>query len=133
MEGIPKDMIYPTIVRGCMFDAGWEFDAPCVIYYPWLQFGFGGNTGHLHDMVENICIDLSIAAERASEASKFAPKYGDMLTELARECEWRGWSINGFSKRKNAWHVEFTVTWNKDYTKFEITNREQWGPFGKAG
>jgi hypothetical protein len=35
----------PTQFRGCIWDAGWEFDAPCVIYSPVQIYSHGGNSG----------------------------------------------------------------------------------------
>ena len=115
----------PTVIRGCLFNAHWEFDAPCIIYYPFFKYGYGGNTGQLDDMVQDVCIDLSIDDEE--------PDFNGTLQELASECEWRGWSMKGFQRRKNAWHVEFRLRWfrkpNGDLD-FEITERiEQFGPF----
>ena len=120
---IPQDL--PTVIRGCMFDDGWEFDAPCIIYYPFFKYGDGGNTGHLDNMVEDVCIDLSIDDTQ--------PDFNSELHELEHECEWRGWSMKGFQRRKNAWHVELRLRWFRKPNgelDFEITERlEQRGPF----
>ena len=75
---------FPTEFRGVMWNDHWEFDAPCVIYYPpaFMAFGIGGNTGHLDSMVEDICENLSL-------------KWDHNDGGLDRECEWRGWSKRG--------------------------------------
>lgn len=118
----------PKIIRGCMWDEGWEFDAPCIIYYPFFKYGDGGNTGHLDRMVEDVCIDLSI--------DEGEPDFLGTMEELEGECKWRGWSMKGFQRRKNAWHVEFRLRWVRKANgelDFEVTERiEQRGPFRSA-
>lgn len=115
----------PTVIRGCMFDDGWEFDAPCILYYPFFKYGEGGNTGGLDELVESVCIDFAIADE--------TPNYEDLAEELESECDWRGWGLKGFARRKNASHVEFHLRWFRKKNgelMFEITNRiERQGPF----
>ena len=109
----------PVEFRGCMWNDGWEFDAPSVIYYPrkFARYGDGGNSGVLDRLVEDICFDL-IEGNPTSDAG------------LARECEWRGWGKR-FDRRKDAWHVVFKVRWfrEKDGTLgYKVTNRKEvWG------
>ena len=103
MTMLPGEKPLPTEFRGCIFDDGWEFDAPCVIYYPWRyrRFGIGGNNGTLDSLVENICYDIAVGKEPCDGG-------------LARECEWRGWGMRGFGRRCRAEHVVFTVRWEVD-------------------
>ena len=70
----------PVEFRGCMWNDGWEFDAPSVIYYPskFVRYGDGGNSGVLDRLVEDICFDLA-EGNPTNDAG------------LAEECEWRGW------------------------------------------
>jgi len=70
----------PTEFRGCQWNDGLEFDAPCVVYYPrrFRRYGYGGNTGAIDDMVDEICYAL---------ACENKPTDGG----LAQECAWRGW------------------------------------------
>jgi hypothetical protein len=111
----------PTEFRGCFWDDGWEFDAPCAVYLPWRcrRYGYGGNSGELDRLVENICWDLG---------------NGEKLTDrgLAQEAAWRGWSLRGLRRRKQAWHVVFKVRWETeaDGSKWgEIVDRaETFGP-----
>lgn len=112
----------PTIFRGVMWDAHWEFDAPCVLYTPFFRYGFGGNSYHLDEMVENVCIDLSMGAE----------PHKDFSDSELKEFKWRGWSPHNFANRIG-WHREIIVEWSHidgDQLDFGIVSRrEQWGPF----
>jgi len=118
----------PTVIRGCMFDDGWEFDAPCIVYYPFFKYSEGGNTSGIDAAVEEVCIDLAIEDK--------SPSYLAIAKDLAEECEWRGWSMKGFARRKDAWHVEFNLEWFRDRKgdlMFKILSRiERRGPFTKA-
>ena len=105
-----------------MFDDHWEFDAPCVMYYPKRleRYGIGGNSGHLDSMLEDICWQLS-------EGEK--PHDGG----LDKECEWRGWGRRNFARRRAAGHVVFRVKWRQDPDEdgpvWEVVSRtETWGP-----
>ena len=102
----------PTEFRGVIFDDGWEFDMPCVIYYPVEIYGIGGGARQLESMVEDYCIDLSLNHKPSGKLSKFEQK----------EFKWRGWTMIGMSRRKkNATHYIFTVRWYFDmYDRFEI-------------
>jgi hypothetical protein len=93
----------PTEFRGCMWDDGWEFDAPCVVYYParYATAGIGGNNGQIDSLVEDICCDIMDGRPHDDGG-------------LAHECEWRGWSRRGFARRKRAEHVVITVRWGDD-------------------
>jgi len=111
----------PTEFRGCMWNDGWEFDAPCVIYYPWRcrRYGYGGNNGVLDSLVEDICYDLGSGLPLSDGG-------------LADECGWRKWSLRGFRARRRAEHVVFSVEWEQDETGSwwgEIADRrETMGP-----
>jgi hypothetical protein len=89
----------PSEFRGCQWDDGWEFDAPAVIYFPrkYRRYGYGGNTGAIDYLVEEICMDL---------ANGRKPCDGG----LALECGWRGWGAR-FDRRRDAWHVVYRVRW----------------------
>jgi hypothetical protein len=86
-----------------MWDDGWEFDAPCVVYYParYATAGIGGNNGQIDSLVEDICCDIMDGRPHDDGG-------------LAHECEWRGWSRRGFARRKRAEHVVITVRWGDD-------------------
>ena len=92
----------PTEFRGCQWNDGWEFDAPCVVYYPrkYLRYGYGGNTGAIHDLVEDICMDIAAGNEMHDGG-------------LADEIAWRGWGKR-FERRREAWHVVYRVRWFLD-------------------
>ena len=91
----------PTEFRGCWWDDGWNFDGPGVVYYPrnLMRFGDGGNYGCVEGMIEDITNDLIDRRE-----------FDDC--GLRRECKWRGWSLRGFAKRKQATHVVVRITWH---------------------
>ena len=112
----------PTVFRGVFWDAGWEFDAPCVLYSPFPRYGYGGNSEHLDGMVQDICVDISCGT---------APRKQWSESDI-KEFKWRGWSPRGFAKRKEAWHVTITVRWfidDDEQLDFQITDRkETWGP-----
>ena len=93
----------PTEFRGCTWDDGWEFDAPCVIYYPsrYACAGEGNNSGGLDYMVEDICNAIGEGEDHDDGG-------------LDGECEWRGWSRRGFARRRRATHVVFTVQWSME-------------------
>lgn len=90
----------PTEFRGCFWDEGWEFDGPCVVYYPWeyRSVGEGGNDGCIEDLIESICIDLSLGDPIDTQASD-------------EECKACGWNPKGFAKRKRANHITVKVKW----------------------
>lgn len=115
----------PTVFRGVMWDDYWEYDAPCVMYYPFKRYRIGGNSSTFDNLVEDVCCDLSMGMKVVR---------GFCEDEL-REFKWRGWSTTGFSRRKRAWHIEIKVRWfvDKDGEQtFEIVNRrESAGPFRK--
>lgn len=112
----------PTEFRGCQWNDGWEFDAPCVVYYPpkFVRSGAGGNTGEIDSMVEDICMDLALGFEHNDG-------------RIDSECKWRGWSRRGFARRKQARHVVIKVRWSPgkegDGPDWEILSRtETYGP-----
>ena len=105
----------PTEFRGCQWNDGWEFDAPCVVYYPrrFRRYGYGGNTGAIDDMVDEICYAL---------ACENKPTDGG----LAQECAWRGWGPR-FDRRRDARHVVYRVRWwvESGVVKWEVTKRRE--------
>lgn len=117
----------PARFAGCIFDDGWEFDAPCVIYSPWKyrRFGIGGNSSTLESLVEDIIYRIWRGEE---------PHDGG----LDKECAWRGWGLRGFRMRRRAEHVVFTVQWAMDDERpwGDVVERaESWGPpaLGRQG
>lgn len=123
---IPDIATLPTVFRGIFWDAGWEFDGPCVMYSPFRRYGFGGNSYHFDRMVEDVCFDLGAGDDVAAN-------WDD--SDL-REFKWRGWSPRGFSRRKQGWHIKITVEWYIDeelgpMPRF-VDRKEQWGPFQKG-
>lgn len=90
---------FPTEFRGCQWDDGWEFEAPCVVYFPskYAAFKSDGNTGGIDCLVEDICMNLSLGREHNDGG-------------LADECEWRGWGKR-FDRRRDARHVVIKGRW----------------------
>jgi len=93
----------PTEFRGCQWDDGWEFDAPCVVYAPWEYRceGAGGNSGAIDSLVDDVLYDIIRGDDQAREARAAA---------LDREAKWRGWG-RGYSRRRRAWHVTIKIEW----------------------
>lgn len=116
----------PTVIRGCWWDDGWEFDGPAVIYYPFFKYSDGGNAGEVYQMLEDVCIDLSYTDV----------DFNEMREDLKSECEWRKWSLYGFKHRKNATHCEYGLRWfydDENELQFEVVSeKEQEGPFKKV-
>jgi hypothetical protein len=112
----------------CMWDDGWEFDAPFAIYSPIkICTDYGGNDYAIDSMVENICIGICCEEKQYSL---------DWDKGSLKEMEWRGWG-KGFSRRKKAQHVKIKIKFvmNKEGEKdFEYIGEreEQWGPFTKG-
>jgi hypothetical protein len=90
----------PTEFRAVSWNDGWEFDMPCVVYFPakYAHFEIVGGTGVAELVVDAICMNIVLGHK---------PNDGG----LARECEWRGWSINRMGRRKAAWHATIKVRW----------------------
>ncbi|HPO17314.1 MAG TPA: hypothetical protein PLI09_28030 [Candidatus Hydrogenedentes bacterium] len=105
----------PTEFRGCQWNENWEFDAPAVVYYPrnFRRYGYGGNTGVIDELVDEIC-----------EALATGEKPGD--GGLKAECQWRGWGLR-FEKRRNARHVVLHVRWYEEggELRWEVTKRTE--------
>jgi len=82
--------------RGCVWNDGWEFDAPLIIYSPVERFfdSHWISQAAIERKVEDICIDLCIDGEIRDRFSK---------SDL-KEFTWRGWSVPGFRRRKSAVH-----------------------------
>ena len=116
---------YPTEFRGCMWNDGWEFEAPCVVYYPkrYAAFKSDGNTGGIDSLVE----DITMAIEEGDEHSDGG---------LARECEWRGWGKR-FDRRRNAHHVVIKGQWllgsDGRIEWSERSRTETYGPAARSG
>jgi hypothetical protein len=92
----------PTEIRGCFWDDGWEFDGPCIIYYPkkYSRYGFGNNNSGLDRLVEDICDDIEL---------------GNPLCDggLKEQIRWNGWGKR-FDRRKSAEHITFKIEWQLD-------------------
>ena len=86
--------------RGCIWDDGWEFDAPCVLYRGAKVSGYGGNYGEIENMIESALIDAMISGKPLP--SQWSP------SDL-HEFKCRGWSPRGFARRKAAYHVRVVV------------------------
>ena len=115
----------PTEFRGCLWDEHWEFDAPFVVYFPkaFRRAGIGGNSAYIDEAIEDITIDISMG-KRSNEVQE---------KSLARECEFRRWDIDGFAKRKEAWHVSIKGRWEEDEYEdlvfVQTERKEQFGSF----
>ena len=110
----------PTEFRGCIFDDGWEFEAPCVVYYPrkYRRYTHGNNSMTIDNMVEEIACDIMDGRPHQD---------GD----IEREMEWRGWGAR-FDRRKSAEHVVIKGHWSDDGW-FEIDSVDRyWGPPSKV-
>lgn len=88
--------------RGCCWDDGWEFGAPLIIYEPVKRYCESGGVGAVSvaDKVVDICIDLCSEPNGLLE---------DWHPSDLKEFKWRGWSPEGFKRRKAACHAEITV------------------------
>ena len=107
----------PTEFRGCMWDDGWECDAPCVVYYPpeYARICYGGNNSAVDDLVEDICIDIADGRPHNDGG-------------LDAECKARGWGLRGFARRKRAEHVVIKVAWDDDGAPEIVSRTESIGP-----
>lgn len=114
----------PTEFRGCIWDEGWEFDAPCILYYPVKRYTpFAGNSGGVDCLVEGLCCDISLHGIKKIDC-------GFTKSEL-RELKLRGWGLR-FDRRRNARHVRIRGKWRKEDGDiyFYVTSRkERTGPF----
>lgn len=110
----------PTEFRGCMWNDHWEFEAPCVIYFPkqFAAFKAAGNTGGIGELVDDICMNLALGWEHNDGG-------------LATECKWRGWGKR-FERRRDAHHVVIKVRWSLDEEGkpewTEVSCKQQYGP-----
>ena len=99
-----------------MWNDGWEFEAPCVIYHPrkLMRYAHGGNTGTLDDLVQDITYNLG---------EGLPPNDGG----LEDDCKWRGWSKDGMRRRRDAWHVVFKGEWanTEDGPEWRQTSRTE--------
>lgn len=110
-------------VRGVMFDDGWDFDAPIVLYSGFLALSDGGSICResIYHAVESSCLDWVMDGNIPNQ-------WSDLQT---KEIRWRGWSERGFRRRKNAVHAEFKVKLihEDDGTRnFEILSMEGFYP-----
>ncbi len=81
--------------KGVVWDEHWEFDCPCIVYTPIPRYNPNeGSISRLSivGLVEDICIDLCLGEDLSTEF------HADDL----REFKWRGWSVRGFNRRRNA-------------------------------
>lgn len=110
-----------TTFRGVMWDDGWEFVAPLVVYSPVKLYEVGTNTGGIERMVEDYCIDFVCDRNPLGEFSDLELK----------EFKSRGWNADGFSRKRKGHHVKVEVKWFYDsdgQKAFEIVNvSEQYG------
>jgi hypothetical protein len=115
----PDPTKLPTLFRACMWDDGWEFGAPGVVYFPrpYLRYGEVYDAGGLDDMLADI-LDGIVEGLPASDGG------------LADECEWRQWGA-GFARRRQASHVAYRVQWislDKGLSWSIAKRTETWGP-----
>lgn len=114
----------PIEFRGCIWDEGWEFDAPCILYYPAKRYTpFAGNSGGVDCLVDELCCDISLYGIGKIDR-------GFAKSEL-NEFKARGWGLR-FERRRNARHVIIKGKWKKEDGEiyFDITSRkEKTGPF----
>jgi len=112
------------VVFGCIFNANWEYDAPCVLYSGMRAYGMGGNSGHLDSLLEDALWQWSCAGWRL-------PVWWSSTT--LDEFHWRKWSLRGFRHRKDATHVRFIVKFfvgEYGALSWKIVDRkERRGPF----
>lgn len=112
---------FPTEFRGCIWDEHWEFDAPCVVYFPVKIYSpNAGNSGKIDQLVEDYCIRLALGE---------SPEKGFSANDIF-EFKWRGWGTR-FERRKKAHHVVIKVRWFIEDGEqcFEFTHRyETAGP-----
>lgn len=110
--------------RGCIFDDGWEFDCPCIVYSPLQRYRIGSNVYGVLDLVEDIAADLI-------RPGKLRRGWDE---SVLKEFKWRGWSPHGFAKRRQAWHVEVKVRFFEDAEGHDfkiVWARERFGLKGK--
>jgi hypothetical protein len=108
----------PTEFRGVAWNDHWEFEMPCVVYWPkkYRRFKSEGNTGGIEYAVEDICEDI-ILGSPADDGG------------LAHECKWRGWGSR-FGRRKDAWHVTIQVRWfieDGELAFEQVSRKEKFG------
>lgn len=111
--------------KGCAWnEPQWEFDAPIVLYSPLQRYDMGSvSCVDLYDKIEDVCIDLCYNVPINTHFDKMSLK----------EFKWRGWNPKGFSRRKNAVHVEVTVEFFLDNDN-ELTFRQlAAAEFGRDG
>ncbi len=100
-----------VVFYGCVFDDGWEFDAPTILYHPIKRYSANySNSSGVESLVENACIDHLCNGDDVST------KWCD--SDLS-EFNWRGWNPGGFKRRKKAQHVKITVS-------FKISDDPEW-------
>ena len=100
--------------KGCVWNAHWEFDCPAVIYSPVCVYR--DNCGSIDeqtikDMIEDVCVDICWSALK--------PVYTKFSI-----LDWRGRSVKGFARRRNAIHcvvpVRFKLGDNNEGMSFDI-------------
>jgi len=93
--------------KGCAWAEHWGFDNPGVIYTPVCVYN--PNLGSVSEeavwgMIEDACCDLAAGLEYPTEWTK----------SDSNEFSWRGWSPDGFKKRKRAKHYSVCVEFKLD-------------------
>lgn len=109
------------VFYGCVWDEGWEFGLPAVVYRPKKYRRYsdqGTNCGIIENIVEDICI---------RELSNRQPKDGC----LSEEMSWRRWGER-FDRRKDATHVRIEVVFSDNDFEFKSI-RTKYGPFKNNG
>ena len=101
--------------KGVVWDEHWDFDCPVIVYSPVCRYSPSGSSiseGGIEELVEDICIDLCLKGSVECDWS---------ASDL-KEFKWRGWSVNGFSRRKNAVQAIIPVTFyiDKDGRQFDM-------------
>lgn len=93
--------------EGCVWNDGWEFDAPLIIYAPVRRYCIATTVSRhaIWAQVEDLAIDLCV--EPGGIRRDF---FEDDLKEFAA----RGWSPRGFRRRKSAIHAFFDLRFFDD-------------------
>lgn len=110
---------------GCMWDEGWHYDAPAVLYSPFKRYTpNAGNSFAIIELAERIACDI------VCEIPFIRGWHQSDLKEFA----WRGWDRHNFARRKNAWHMQVRIGfYNRDgELHFRVISaRERFGLKGK--
>lgn len=102
-----------VLIRGCNWSAGWEFDAPWIIYEPVQRYGFTGSLGAeaMQEPFEDLVVDLCVEPEGVER--KFS-------ASSQKEFAIRGWNSRRFPYRRSAFHAEQKVRFYVDEKTGEL-------------